>query len=370
MNSFFENKIVYIFSPQPWNYLQISKHHYARELAKKNQVYFIEPPKHGNWFSLSMDEIHKGLIVVQYCLAVPGFLRFKFPRLYKIILKNYLSNILRKQILPADVAFDFGCYQQFDTLNFIRAKYKIFFPVDDFDSLPTNDRGANIILTVSKNIQAKFPFGKCHFINHGLSDEFSNKIDPNRSSWVLKEKIRVGCSGNLFIRFLDADNLIKIIKQNPSVEFNFFGSYEPDLSVEWQRQWSSFLETSSNVRLHGMLSSRDLASAYDDLDIFLLCYKPDNVNYHGENSHKVLEYLSTGKIVVSTHLTIYDQTELFEMSPQGENDKLTTIFLKITNELRYFNSEEKQEVRKKFALENTYKKQLSRISDLILQESE
>jgi hypothetical protein len=365
MTSLFANKIIYIFSPQPWSYLQISKHHYARALSKNNRVYFISPPHYGTQFTFSVSEEQPGLHLVKYALAVPGFLRFKLPAMYKWLLRFYLSGKLRTSLPLADVAFDFGCYQQFDNMNFIRATHKIFFPVDDFGTFKADDRGADLVLSVSKNIQDKFPAGKCHFINHGLSEEFSNRAIQNTHSWQQRGAIKVGCAGNLFIRFLDAETLSKLIAQHSSVEFHFFGSQDSDLSMAWQRTWKEILENSPNVHLRGKLSSQALAEAYDDMDAFLLCYKPDYINYHGENSHKVLEYLSTGRVLVATHLKIYENSRLFEMSPNNENEELVSVFDKVISDIGEYNSSSRSQLRKNYALDHTYDKNIDRISKLI-----
>jgi hypothetical protein len=370
MSSFFKDKVVYIFSPQPWNYLQISKHHYARALAKDNEVYFIPPPTNAIVFNFAIEKAQEGLNLIRCTIPSPWFLRTKFPTFYKFVLRYFLSRLLRKKIPYADIVFDFGCYQQFDSLDFVNARYKIFFPVDDFGTLQPNDREADMVLTVSKNIQRKFPEGKCHFINHGLSDEFSERIVRWSKPRQPSMKIRVGCSGNLFIRYLDTSILIQLIQQHPDVEFHFFGSQEVDLSVSWQKQWYNFMKATSNVVLRGSLSAPDLAIAYDDMDAFLLCYKPDYVNYHGENSHKVLEYLSTGKVLVSTYLTIYKDMKLFEMSPRDQNEILISLFSKVIANVSAYNSDERKAARIQFALENTYDKQLVRISDLITNRTE
>jgi len=307
----------------------------------------------------------KGLYVLNYTLAAPFFLRFKLPILYKLLLRVYLSSLLRTKLPAADVAFDFGCYQQFDSMDFIPACYKIYFPVDDFGSLQPDDRGASLVLTVSRNIQKKFPFGKCHFINHGLAAAFSEKALLQSPVWRLRNIIKVGCSGNLFIRFIDTEILETIILQHPAIEFHFFGSNEPDLSVTWQRKWRDFLQNAPNVHVRGMLSAYELVDAYEEMDIFLLCYKPDYINYHGENSHKVLEYLSTGKVLVSTYLTIYKDTELFEMSPYDKNEELVSVFEKVINAIDEYNSLSRSELRKNFALDYTYDKNLIRISKMI-----
>ncbi|MBI3481713.1 MAG: hypothetical protein HY015_01830 [Bacteroidetes bacterium] len=226
------------------------------------------------------------------------------------------------------------------------------------------DRGSDLILTVSKNIQAKYPAGKCHFINHGLSEEFSIRARSNLV-WERNSQIRAGYSGNLFIPYIDVAIIQLIIQRNPSVEFHFFGSNKPDFSLVWQQEWNDFLLNASNVKLRGQLSVEELADAYDDMDIFLLCYKPDFINYHGENSHKVLEYLSTGKTIVSSHLSLYKDSHLMQMSPPDKNESLITIFSDALQNLDDYNSKELRAARVRYALENTYEMQLKRISKLV-----
>ena len=90
--------------------------------------------------------------------------------------------------------------------------------------------------------------------------------------------------------------------------------------------WNGFLGSAKNVKLHGFVSAEKLAHAYREMDGFLLCYKPDYKDYHAENSHKVFEYLSTGKVMVSTYLSIYEGNELINMSGKDKNEDLVEVF--------------------------------------------
>jgi len=365
MSSFFKNKVIYIFSPQPWDYLQISKHHYARALAKDNEVYFVPPPANAILSNFTIENERKGLYVVRYTIPSPWFLRAKFPAFYKFLLRYFLSRLLRKNIPKADIVFDFGCYRLFDSLDFVSASHKIFFPVDDFGTLQPDERGSDIVLTVSEYIQRKFPEGKCHFINHGLAEEFSKKVNTNTTSWHQRGTVKVGCSGNLFIRFLDTETLGALVSRHPTIEFHFFGSQEATLSVDWQRRWFELLHSKPNVRLRGMLSAQALADAYDDMDIFLLCYKPDYINYHAENSHKVLEYLCAGKVLVSSYLSIYSDTDLFQIAPKDNNHLLLSMFDDVIALLPFYNSGILTTRRREFALRHTYERNILKIGNLI-----
>ena len=45
MLRFLTDKAILLISPQPWNHVRISKHHYAEALAGHNNVLFLEPPR-------------------------------------------------------------------------------------------------------------------------------------------------------------------------------------------------------------------------------------------------------------------------------------------------------------------------------------
>lgn len=69
-------KVVLIFSLEPWGDMWYSKQHYAWELAKHHQVFFISPPrswKLSDLFSdkLKLTRITSGLTVVQYSNRLP-----------------------------------------------------------------------------------------------------------------------------------------------------------------------------------------------------------------------------------------------------------------------------------------------------------
>ena len=155
-----------------------------------------------------------------------------------------------------------------------------------------------------------------------------------------------------------------MIRRNPLIEFHFYGNYVPDLQNTSHQQWDLFLRSVSNVIFHGLMGTKELVAAYKDMDLFILCYKPDLQNYHGENSHKIIEYLSTGKVIVSSYISLYENTQLFEMDAPG-NAGFLNIFNQVVNDLSTYNQLDKMQMRRTFAMDNSYVKQLERIENVI-----
>ena len=99
-----------------------------------------------------------------------------------------------------------------------------------------------------------------------------------------------------------------------------------------------------------------------DIDGFLVCIDPEADSNKGSNSHKILEYLNTGKVVISNYISSYsDKRDLIAMVDENSNSKLPDLFKKVISNLSSYNSIEFQKKRIEFALDNTYAKQIDRI---------
>ena len=98
----------------------------------------------------------------------------------------------------------------------------------------------------------------------------------------------------------------------------------------------------------------------------LLFYKSEN-QYDKEqlaSPHKMMEYLASGKVTVSTYTDEYkDKRHLLEMVDNIKEYEAT--FEKVVENLDFYNSNEKQEERIKFAKNNSYEKQFERIRLLL-----
>lgn len=165
------------------------------------------------------------------------------------------------------------------------------------------------------------------------------------------------------IPYLDIPILETIISSHHNIEFHFFG--EPTrIGVSAKMDsWHEFLTVQKNVICHGNLGVAELASNLKNMDAFLFCYKPDYINYHAENSHKVLEYLSTGKVIISTWLSVYEHLDLYPMTTKNKNEDLPVLFNQIMENLELWNTRKAVTRRKNYALNNSYRQNIERLSN-------
>lgn len=375
MGEVVKGKRILILSPQPWDHHLISKHHYARAFAKNNKVLFVTPPFVGftrpGYHIFQPDARLLELSVLTLHLFYPNRFRFYFPNTFRWLYEWRLSRWLNRNFKNIDLIIDFGCYNQLKSLTNLRANKKIFFPVDDAETMKPESRGSDLMLTVSTSIQKKFTDKglAMKFINHGLADDFvwraennlaNNEVIPIKQS---VSGLRVGYSGNLFIRFLDRPVLKRCIEEYRDIEFHFFGSIKPMNSND--QEWLDYLTHQENVILEGQKETTELSEALENMDVLLICYKPDYKNYHGENTHKMLEYLSTGRMVISTFISYYQQREFLMMTKKDQNDGIVSLLnvVRDNQSLLYNAARAKEQVR--FALANSYDIRCQEIFELI-----
>ncbi len=167
-----------------------------------------------------------------------------------------------------------------------------------------------------------------------------------------------------------------MFRKIPHVDFHFFGSHkaeESNISGKADADTEDFLKklhSFAHVNMHGVLKTKQLAQYLNKMDILLICYDIDKDQSRGTNYHKVMEYLSTGKVIVSNNISTYrNEPELVRMPlSRQNNDELPALFRETVLNLNSYNQPELVEKRKQFALKNTYKKQLDMIN-LVIYES-
>ena len=122
-----------------------------------------------------------------------------------------------------------------------------------------------------------------------------------------------------------------------------------------------------NVKLHGPVNANVLAGEFLRMDAFLICYDVERDQSKGTNYHKIMEFLSTGKIIISNNITTYSgRPDLVQMVPERSSNKgLPALFRQVMKNIDEYNSLEKSKRRKEFALENVYSKQIKRIQDYL-----
>lgn len=370
-----EKKNILIISPQPWGEMHISKHHYANALEKQgHQVYFLNPPSQKK-LSIKKLSDNKNSYIVDYNFSNSLVLRYHARPLYDWQLKRWMRRIM-KMLPRIDVVW---CFETniIGDLGMFKNMKRIFHVVDPIDKrMIACGRKTDAIVCVSDRILNQFdaiPVKKM-FINHGLSDKAIERAKAiGIQSSFGKDKIQVGYIGNLFRNIIDTEAIFSIIKAHPEINFHFWGPNKTGantLGNDGQSMVTS-LEQFDNVTLYGTIPSDDIVEAINNMDAFLLAYKKAAGVYDSSNSHKIIEYWATGKIVISTYIDQYKEKafeDFIQMTPEDSNDQLPSLFTNVINNLSHWNSIERLEKRKQYALEQNYTRNAARILELVYQD--
>lgn len=361
-------KVILLISPQAWGKMYLSKHHYAIALAKQgNEVYFLNPPqekKSKGSIEIVKSDIEKKLFLINHSIAFSYKIKFHWVGLFHYLMKCHICEIEKKIYKKIDliINFDLGNYYPFK--YFEKNSKKIFFPIDEpLDKTAINSgNSCDILISVTNEIIDKYEHLSVpkYFTHHGLSDVF---IDSAIEFTKINDgKIHVGLSGNWLRNDIDREILLRIINENIDIVFEFWGSYkEKDSNIGGSDKIEivEFIETlqkSKNVILHGAVNPKKLALEYRRMDAFLICYDILKDQSKGTNYHKVMEFLSTGKVIISNNISTYKNLDnLIEMTDSRNHNKLLPeLFKSIIDNLESKNNFEVTSSRIAFAKTNLY----------------
>jgi glycosyltransferase involved in cell wall biosynthesis len=372
-----EGQKVLLISPQPWNHIHLSKHHYAMELARQgNEVFFLGPPEDHAGPRIIVEAVPDvpRLNIVRYRLGIPPAVRIHMRPMFDLLLRRTIANI-REAAGPVDVVWCFD-FNLFADLGVFAAQLNIFHPVDRL-SEPAHveiARSADVVFSVSERILSNFAGVDVprFFINHGLSNAFAHFASQSGENSPRKPgPPRIGYAGNLARPPLNRAVLCRMVTECDGAEFHFWGPFElspsdPMEAAAESREFVRFLQQAPNVVLHGPVPSDVLAAEIQDIDCFVLSYSLHSTESDRSNSHKILEYLSTGKVIVSSKISSYcDRQDLLRM-PAGDDDaELPDLLRDTVARLDELNAPPARRVRQAFALDNTYSRQVERIREIL-----
>ncbi len=351
------SKNVLLISPEPWEHIFVSKHHYATHLANLgNKVFFLNPPlqensciptDYSNVFSVHYNGFIKGLRFMPAMLRW-FFIRQKFESLQKLCGVTF------------DIVWSFDNSVFFDFLALPDHVYKISHIVDlnqDFE-FKRSTTTAHLCLASSKfilNKQKKLNFNS-HNIGHGYKHVTEQK-KPFELSKI--HTINCGYAGNLDIRYIDWALVEVLLDKFHTVGFHFAG--------QWNKKAEfTHIFKKPNFHYYGKLETNALPSFYQQMNSLILVYQYEKHPEQLANPHKMLEYLASGKMVVGTWTSEYEQlAEEGSIKMAKNSDEFISTFEVVKNNLDEWNNKNRVKSRIDFATQNTYENQIERIEKLI-----
>lgn len=364
-----QGKNILLISPDSWGDYYLSKHHYAMELSKANNVFFLNAANANPDKKETIRKITVGdkqvLNLVDYQNTAKGI------AYYPVFLQAQLYRQLAKKIsgmLPKlDIVWSFDLHR-FPNLKVFNAPLSIFHPVDLYESKIVHKiaDSADILFATSESIIQKLGVKNkpAYTINHGLANDFLEAATADKQEELSGEnKVKAALIGNPLHKHLSQEQLFTVIDEHPTVDFYFIGSVRENKEISPENiQIYHEIAKKPNTFYLGKKEFWELKNYMALMDVLLICYDREKHEDAPPNPHKLLEYLSSGKTIVSNYFESYkNEKELINMSETIA--AYPTVFKETIRNLVQYNRPELAEKRKQFAQDHTYQKQLERITE-------
>lgn len=349
---------ILIISPEPWDGHFVSKHHYARELARRgHNVLFHGPPDTTG--GLQLASVANDVQVLYAPRVVLG-LRFLPAPLRQTLEARWLRQVEQVLGRPIDVVWNFENSRFFD-MSFAGHRLKIYQQVDlDQNFHPVQAAmSADVALVLNAPIKNRLSAlgadKPIHIVSHGLSVANEIVAVPD----VPIDWINAAYIGNLGMRYLDVEAFSEVVRQHSArVLFHLFGSFDDATPLR------QALEGQKNVIWYGWQNPQAVYRQLSAMDISMVLYRTQMNPEQLSNSHKILEYLHSGAVVASSFLLDYkDRPDLIEMAPL--EGSYPDLFASVLARLDVLNTPEQRQKRKAYSLEHTYAKKLDQIEAII-----
>lgn len=380
------NKDIILIGTEKWGECFVSKHHYAANLAKYNNVWYINPVCY-QWKIENLVEIpidieeteFKNLYQVSYANPIPRLNKWNYS-VQRFIFKRIIALIKQEAGIDDENLliwnFDLGRFVNLADWN---AKHTIAHVVEIIDNdifsthyryiknmIASADTELAVADLIKEQIQNLLPSRKVHFINHG-ADIKNFKLAKSKMRVKLpgKNSIKAGFIGNFQMSF-DFELLERLAERNPNVDFIMVGpKVTSNLSelCDVTQNTIERLNLLQNIYFTGIVASSEIMRYQLGFDINIILFK-DKYKKNHCNPHKMMAYFYSGNITVAKYIDQYkNHPELLLNSINNCDfiEKFQDVLANITK----FNSEDNSRVRQKFAEKNSYFSQICKIDEII-----
>jgi len=357
---------ILIISPEPWEAHKVSKHHYARTLARRgHRVLFFGPPDEtSETIEIEaiepIEESAAGHLLVVRAPQVARGLRYYPAALRRRREAAWLRGLEARAGFDVDLIWLFENSRFFD-MSFAGDRLKIYHQVDlnqDFQVAEALASSQIRLTTTQAMLQRFAALGSDgHKIDHGVAqapNDHAVDADPRRRPG----RPAAAYVGNLDIPLLDVSLVAELATSFPNIDFHLIGAACASRSL---RMATSGME---NVISWGRIDSSAIVPALRSMDVLLLTYLAEHHREQLANPHKLMEYMASGVVTVATYTEDYaDKRHLLAMVDRRE-DFLPT-FAEVVANRDHWNSPAKRAERQAFAADNTYDRQIERINALL-----
>ncbi len=350
---------ILIISPEPWDHIFVSKHHYAVHLSQRgNRVYFLNPPA-GSHMSME-DSGYYNLRVINYSGFARG-LRF-LPGFVQKRLIRKVFNEIEELTGPLQVvwSFDNSVFFNFDALP--EEVLKISHIVDlnqDFE-FEMACKTADICFGTTRYIvdRQKYFNLNSHFIHHGLSTSQENYNEQIRLPG--EHKLKALYLGNLSMAYIDWE-IIWEAAHTIEIDFIFIGSNPTivDLDINPSHAFKMKVLSLKNAHFLPAIASDQIQNHLRVADVLFVAYQQ---SHHKDqaNPHKMMEYMHSGTPIITSYTEEYaNMSDCVAMS--RNNSEWPELFRYVIGHLDHWSAKSMVEERINFATKHTYDHQLDLI---------
>lgn len=349
-------KRILLISPEPWEGLHMSKHHLSQALAARgNAVYFLDPPVAHAMGILS--EEHDGVTVLRYRHWLRGvnympaaINRWYYKRLVQQLAKHtggafdiiWCFDTSRMQYFPTGIGYGLLHLADYDILHMGKGL------------IPT----ADFILTTGQVVaDAIAPFARSRVVNigHALDERWMQDIDSLAERTIAEPHDAV-FMGQLANSYNDWEGFHDVAASHPQMRFTFIGPYDDSFPEPAFYR----LRALPNVTFTGLKQKDELVPLLRAAHILFFGFRSGTRAKERANPHKVLEYLSTGNVVVGSWTMEYANNRgLFRMADEGAD--LKACFDSAVRDFQVLNAPLERARRIAFAKERRMSRLIERI---------